>query len=460
MAAAARASRHSFGPAPLAQQLAQLLPQFPKVSLCVAFSGGADSTALLGALAALREPRLTVRAVHVDHGLHPHSRRWSAHCRRIATRLGVPLTVRRVSVAQERGASPEAAARTARYRALASGLKPGEVLLTAHHADDQLETVLLQLLRGAGVAGLAAMPALAPFASGWLARPLLRVPGRALRGWVQRAGLPWVEDPSNQREAFDRNYLRARVLPLLSERWPAAAATVARGARHAAEAQQLLDELGRSDCATAQAGDSLAAAVLRRLPSARRKNALRWFIARAGVRAPPARRLEEIAGAMLGAAPDTHPFVEWEGVRILRSGGLVSLAPAPRGTRVPAAAPDPGAECEWHWPRRRRLKLPGGAGALVLRSDPRGPIDLEALGPRLSVRTRRGGERLRTAQGGVRRSLKGLLQEARVPSEERAKLPLLFRGETLVAVADLFLDASVRAGAAARRRGRLQYLRP
>ena len=456
MAAAARASRRKFSPASLARELAQLLPQYPKVALCVAFSGGADSTALLAALAGLEEPHLKVRAVHVDHQLHPHSRRWSAHCRRMAARLGVPLTVRRVAVAQQPGSSPEAAARAARYGALAAALAPGEVLLSAHHQDDQLETVLLQLLRGAGIAGVAAMPPLAPFAAGQLARPLLGIAGRELRAWVEQAHLPWVEDPSNAREDIDRNYLRRRVLPLLADRWPAAPATIARGARHAAEAQRLLDELACEDCGRAQAGAALMVPVLRRLTGERRKNALRWFIARAGLRAPPARRLEEICGAMLSAAPDTHPFVAWDGVRIQRSAGLLRIVPASAGpaSRAQEAAP----MFEWYWPQQRRLALQDGAGALLLRPDPRGPIDLEALGPHLTVRTRRGGERLRTAAGGVRRSLKGLLQEARVPAEERAHLPLIYRGDTLVAVADLFLDASVRAGATTRRRGRLLHL--
>src|SRR5580704_2983267 len=261
MAAAARARARTFSPSLLAAELTRLMPGFPDLSVCVAFSGGADSTALLAALVPLREPRLRVRAVHVDHQLHPDSKLWSAHCRRVARDLGVPLRVRRVDAVARGGASPEAAARAARYAALATGLAAGEALLTAHHADDQLETVLLQLLRGAGVTGLAAMPALAPFAAGQLARPLLGIQGRALRAFVQRAGLPWLEDPSNQSEDFDRNYLRARVLPALVARWPAAAATVARGARHAAEAQWLLDELACADCGPAEAGSALSAAV-------------------------------------------------------------------------------------------------------------------------------------------------------------------------------------------------------
>ena len=156
-----------------------------------------------------------------------------------------------------RGESLEAAARTARYRLLGAAFAEGEALLTAHHQDDQLETVLLQLLRGAGVAGLAAMPALAPFGRGVLVRPLLTVPRAALADWVRAQGLSWVEDESNAQLRPDRNYLRARVLPVIRARWPAAAATVARSARHLAEAQRLLDALGQADAGRASCGAML-----------------------------------------------------------------------------------------------------------------------------------------------------------------------------------------------------------
>ncbi len=318
----------TFTPAWLAARLHALVPEFPRVAACVAFSGGADSTALLAALARVRRAGLKVRAVHVDHQLRPDAARWSAHCRRRARELGIPLEVRRIVVPRPRGASPEAAARLARYAALAQALRPQEILLTAHQQEDQLETVLLQLLRGAGVAGLAAMPASAPFARGRLVRPLLEIPGAQLRAWLRARGLDWVEDDSNADERFDRNYLRRRVLPALRARWPAAAATVARSARHLAEAQQLLDALGTVDAAGAQVGAALSVPLLRRLDPARRRNALRHWITSAGFPVPPARRLEEIAAKVLAARADRHPFVEWSGVRVRRHAQLLHLETA------------------------------------------------------------------------------------------------------------------------------------
>ena len=451
----------SFGPRWLADRLGQLLPGFPALPVCVAFSGGADSTALIAALAELPRQPLALRAVHVDHRLQPQSRRWAAHCRRVARSLGVSLTVRTATVARRRGESPEAAARTARYRLLAEELADGEALLTAHHQDDQLETVLLQLLRGAGVAGLAAMPAVAPFARGLLVRPLLSLPRAALSAWVHERALRWVEDESNAHTRPDRNYLRARVLPVLRERWPSVAATVARTARHAAEAQRLLDALGEADAAAASFGARLSARVLRRLPADRRRNALRFWVVASGYLPPPSTRLEELAGPLLTARQDAQPFVAWEGALVQRNGDLLSLRSMAPPESPAAAAVDPAAPglagTEWRWGQRRSCLLPHPFGRLTLRRDRRGPIDLDALAPALTVRTRRGGERLRPVRGGPRRALKSLLQEAQVPVGERAQLPLVFAGTQLVAAADLWLDESVRASASSTRRGRLVW---
>ena len=437
-----------FGPRSLSRSLAQLLPGFPDLAVCVAFSGGADSTALLAALAQLKRPPLRLRALHVDHRLHPHSSSWAAHCRRAARILGVPLRVRTANVTRARGESLEAAARAARYGLLATALAPHEALLTAHHQDDQLETVLLQLLRGAGVAGIAAMPALAAFARGRLVRPLLPWSRAELSAWVRSQGLEWIEDPGNSELRLDRNYLRARVLPLIRERWPAAAATVTRAARHAAEAQRLLDAVGAADAARASFGAMLSAQRLRTLPPERRRNALRFWITAAGHLAPPASRLEEIAGPLLQARADAQPYVRWEGALLQRQADLLSLRAAPVTTgRLE--------EVSWPWRRRRTCALPGSGGKLTLKRDARGPLDLDALPATLTIRARRGGERLRPVRAGPRRALKSLLQEARVPVAERARLPLIFAAETLIAVAGLWLDESVQASAASRRRARL-----
>jgi tRNA(Ile)-lysidine synthase len=444
-----------FGPQWLHERLGELLPDLARTRLCVAFSGGLDSTALLVALAAGRHTHGQLRALHVDHRLRPDSRRWAAHCRRVARALDVRLTVLTAKVSPARGESAEAAARRVRYGLLAAALAPGEALITAHHQDDQLETVLLQLMRGAGIAGLAAMPALAPLGPGVLVRPLLAVSRGALGEWAHRQGLSWVEDDSNADLRFDRNYLRARVVPALTARWPSAAASAARAARHAAEAQALLEELAAGDVARARVGARLSAKVLRTLPARRRRNALRSWLAALGVRAPPASRLEEICGALLAARPDAQPHVAWEGARLERRADQLSLVRIAAGVPRPVPAADPQRTVSWHWRREASCLLPGAQGTLTLRRDARGPLDLAVLPAVLSVRTRRGGERLRPVRGGPRRTLKGLLQESRVPSARRLELPLLFDGGRLVAAADLWIDESVRAHAASAERGRL-----
>jgi tRNA(Ile)-lysidine synthetase-like protein len=533
----------AFGPAWLAAQLASLLPDFPDVTLCVALSGGADSTALLAALASTHPREFKLRALHVDHGIRPASKQWAAHCRALARRFRVPLKVLTTKVERSRGVSLEAAAREARYQLLSNELHPGEVLLTAHHADDQLETVLLQLLRGSGLPGISAMPALASFACGLLARPLLARSRAELETWVREQGLTWIEDDSNADESLDRNYLRLRVLPLIRDRWPGSATAVSRSARHVAEAQAILDTLARSDVARASYGESLSIKSLRALPPARRRNALRFWITRAGYLAPDSRRLEEIAGPLLDARPDANPFVEWRGgegapartgdntdpprrtllavlprgaadvdsrrrtrtmpprsrpagadtprtgARAQRDGDLLSLHPAsrrdvigesprqhaspamptgdPSGAATTPMRSEPASSADttspltaavvWRWRESAVCELPDKLGKLELEPDPRGPVDLDALPDPLTIRWRRGGERLTPRPGGPRRALKNLLQEIHVPVAERARLPLLFSDGKLLAVADLLLDATAQATPTARRRARLRW---
>ena len=444
----------NFGARWLARRLRELLPAFPDLDLCVAFSGGADSTALLAALAQLKGRLRALRALHVDHGLHQDSALWAARAGELARALGVPCKVLVVKVTRLRGESPEALARAARYRVLAGELEAGEVLLTAHHEDDQLETVLLQLLRGAGVAGLAAMPAVAPFARGFLVRPLLTRPRAALLEWVRASELDYLEDPSNTDARLDRNFLRLRVLPVVRERWPAAAATVGRSARHAAEAQRLLEELARADLGAACHGAALAASALRALPEDRRRNALRFWIAARGYPVPPSARLNEIAGPLLAARADAQPAVEWPGGRLERQRGLLMLrAPAAaRSARGAATAPP---DIHWRWRTEPVCTLPGDLGRLELRTDAHGTLDPGTLAARLTIRGRRGGERLSLGPGRPRRALKSLLRESHLPTAERDRLPLIFSGTKLVAVGDLWLDESVQAGPRTRRRARL-----
>jgi tRNA(Ile)-lysidine synthase len=441
-------------PAWVYSQLLRLHPAAATASLCVAFSGGEDSTALLSLLAQLPQVRTRLRAVHIDHGLHADSTSWVRVCRATCRALHLPFATRRLDLRRTRGRSLEALAREGRYAALAAALRPGELLLTAHHLEDQLETVLLQLLRGAGLPGLSAMPAVMPLGCGFLVRPLLELPRAALNAWVQTCGVQCVADPANADQAFDRNFLRHQVLPLIMSRWRGAAHTVSRSARHIGAAQGLLEEMARADVARAADGAALSVASLRALPLPRRRNALRWWIAQrmAGHGVPDARRLEEIAVTLLAARVGANPQVRWGQMRVQRHSGRLTLE---------QVQPANGAyELTWNLRRTSRLTLPAGAGWLELVRSAHGPIDGAALPAQVTVRTRRGGERLRPRIGGPSRTLKSLLQTEQVPLLERQHLPLLFAGEHLAAVGDLWVDARWQSGAATRKHMTVLWHRP
>lgn len=267
---------------------------------------------------------LRLRAVHVDHGLQPAAADFRRFCRRMARQWQVPLAVVRVKVTTGKGASVEEAARDARRAALAGALRPGELLVTAQHADDQLESVLLALLRGAGPAGLAGMPATMSLGDTQQLRPLLGVERAVILAYAQAQGLRWIDDPSNTDLRFDRNYLRTAVLPALRRRWPAAARTVGRSARHCAAAQVALEAAAATDLDAAVDGAALDIAVLRRFSAARRAAVLRAWIARAGFRAPNERHLQEIE-VMLAARRDAHPQLSLPGFTVRRRGNLLAI---------------------------------------------------------------------------------------------------------------------------------------
>ena len=272
----------------------------------------------------LPRARLELRALHVDHGLQPAAADFRRFCTRTARRWRLPLTILGARVQIARGDSVEQAARDARRAAFATALEPGELLLTAQHADDQLETLLLALLRGAGPAGLAGMPAVAPFAAGRLVRPLLDRERADLLAYARARQLDWIDDPTNDEPRFDRNYLRTRVLPLLKGRWPASARTAGRSARHSASAAAALHEVAARDLELAADGADLEVAVLRRWSMIRRAAVLRAWIQAAGARAPNERHLREIE-AMLVARADAHPQLRLPDLILRRQHGRLQL---------------------------------------------------------------------------------------------------------------------------------------
>ena len=437
----------SFSPDALWSALAASDSQAGPLRLCVALSGGLDSTVLLEALCRVRDrlPADGLRAIHVHHGLHADADRWVSHCETLCARLAVPLAVLRVDARPAPGESPEAKARDVRYAALAAALAADEALLTAHHADDQLETVLIQLLRGAGVAGLAAMPAAADFGPGRHLRPLLGFTRAELVDWAASEGLSgWVEDPANDELRYARNHLRSEVLPALRAHWPAAAAAVGRSARHCAEASGLLDELAALDAAMAVSGAAIRVSALRTLSPARQRNLVRWQARQLGLAVPDERRLATLLEQVLDADPDKQPQVAWGEVVALRHDDRLWLAPAD-------SMPEPAGGRDWPDPRTP-LDLGAGLGALALVPSEQGGLGQAALvaGP-WRVVTRRGGERLELPGRAGSRALKKLLQEAGLPPWIRARLPLVEIGGRLAAAGDRWVDAAfwVPAGAPA-----------
>lgn len=428
-------------PDPIHQVLRQGFP--PNSALCVAFSGGRDSTVLLHALATLgHECKFNLRAVHVDHGLQSASRDWEGHCAVLASRLGVAYSVLRVTVRNDRGQGLEAAAREARYDALRSHLQAGEWLLTGHHADDQLETVLLHLFRGSGVSGLAGIPRNAPFGPGRLCRPLLDIPGEAFVDYgdslLLPQGLGWLTDPMNADRAFDRGYLRHEVTPILRRRFPAAAGAAGRSAALAAEAAGLLEELARADSQDVVVAHRLSVGLLRNLSPARQRNLVRFQARERGWALPPERRLREGLRQLLKAAPGRQPVLRWAGHEIRRFRQHLHLLDEVTPGRDADDSPV-------EWLGLEPLVLAGLRGELSLRRARAGQVDgmplaldSTVVAGGLRVAFRRGGERVRAGKDRHHRTLKYLFQSQGILPWMRCHLPLVFAGADLAAVADLW----------------------
>ena len=432
----------------------------PRPRVAVAFSGGVDSTVLAHALAKQRRRFAALRLLHVDHGLQAASHDWSVHCARVARSLRLPFVPLEATIRRKRGESPEAAARDARYALLEMVLEPGEVLVTAQHRDDQVETLLLQLLRGAGVAGLAAMPSLAKFGAGHICRPLLADTREDLERYARRHRLRWVEDPTNMETQFARNFLRAKVLPIIRQQWPGADAAIARSATHMAEAARLLGKLGRADLERVADGDGVNVAALRALPVARRRNALRAWIASLAIELPSTAKMTEIAGSLLAARVDAQPEVAWRGGVMRRRAGRLVLEVKSEVGRAPATELSAKS---WDWNSDRVCILNRAGDTLEIVDDVSGAIDLDRLPTLIAIRAREGGETLRPGLRARTQSLKKLIQAAKIPVEDRGLLPLLFTGEDpkgrLLAAGDRWIDASVMANDKSRRRARLRWTR-
>lgn len=413
----------------LTRALQRALATWPDGALCVGFSGGPDSSVLLHALSTLPQARARgLRAVHVDHGLHAESRQWAEHCQAFCVRLDVPLDVRRVQVDRQSGKGPEAAARDARHAAFVDMLQPGESLLTAHHRDDQAETVLLKLLRGAGTEGLGGMRERRRFGGGWLWRPLLDVPREVLANYLHEHAIDSIDDPSNQSMHYARNFLRLDILPRLADHWPKATQAINHGAGLNRQTADFIRQCSGEALITLlhPQDHSLDAQGWLQLHPALHGPVLEMWLHGRRLPAPSVGQREQLLRQARDAATDRVPLVRWPGTAVhIWRGRLHAHPPLPE---VPA-----GWKTVWHG---EALELPGAGGTLQLIATD-GPSSTPV--PALEVRLGQPGMRLRPAGDRHTRHLRDLYQQAGIPPWRRPRLPCIHAADgTLLAVADLW----------------------
>lgn len=417
----------------LAAHVTQILDKRvqPGQHLALALSGGVDSVVLLDVLAHLRNPlQFHLSAIHVNHQLSPHAGEWVAFCVARCQAYNIPLEIANVTVPRT-GESLEAAARAVRHAALTRS--SADFIVLAHHLDDQVETLLLQLLRGCGVAGASAMAE----ENQRLLRPLLTFPRSALEHYAQQHKLAWVEDESNLDTRFDRNFLRHHLLPVIEERFPAYRETLYRASQNFAESAYLEEELARLDGSHAINDNKLSIPALARLPPPRARNLLRYFLKLHGIIAPSAIRLAEMLRQLLGAKRDSGIKITLDAFELRRF--------LDRAWIIPLIAPAPPSLCHT-WQGEEAVPLPELGGVLKFWPADGQGISLARLQHEpVTIRIRQGGEWLKPDCTRPRRSLKNLFQETGMPPWSRQTLPLLYSGDNLAAAVGIGIDCKYQA---------------
>jgi len=413
----------------------------PGSNWCVALSGGLDSSVLLHGMCELRQEfnDIAVRAIHIDHGLHPESAEWAAQVEVFCRKLSVNLNSAVVRVDRGTGDGVEAAARRARYRALSEKLVKGEYLLTGHHQDDQTETLLLRLLRGSGTRGLASIANRREFGCGWLLRPLLEMSRREMEAYANSAGISWIEDSSNIDTAIDRNFLRHEIVPILRQRWPAMGRTIGRAARLAGESARLLDVLAEVDGRELIRGRALEVGGLRRLDPARQRNVVRYRLRALGLTVPSEVQLRAGLTQLLIAREDAQPVLRWSGGQIRRyRNGLYIIGFDPDCARETMSQ-------EYEWDCKGPLDMGPIRGRLRLEASGESGLAGSSVADGLVIRFRRGGERIQEANQQHHKSLKKMFQAQGVVPWMRHHVPLLYVGDQLLAVGDRWVAAAATA---------------
>ncbi len=402
------------------------LEQFPEPHrYLVGFSGGLDSSVLLHALFQLKL-EVPIIAIHIDHSIHPQSHEWQRHCAEFAKQLSVDFRPLVINGKAPVGESPEAWAREKRYQAFRRFMEPDDLLLLGQHRDDQIETFLLRLLRGAGPHGLSAMKRLTFFSGGWIGRPFLELERHYLKDYAKRYALHWIEDPSNHELRYDRNYLRQKVIPVIRERWPSFTVNINRSISLLADTTVLLDEIAAQDLArvTDQGSTSISIKTLSGLCEIRLRNLLHYWIRKEGFPVPTECKLRQIIDTVIRAKEDRSPCVEWQGVEVRRYRDQLMIL-NPLGEH--------DSSLSYCWNLEHPMKISTG----TLRARKIKGAGFRIDGNTVEVRFRQGGETFRQAGKRHTTTLKKYLQEKGIPPWLRDRIPLIYLDGELVAIADL-----------------------
>ncbi len=399
----------------------------------IGYSGGVDSHVLLALCAATDTLTPKITAVYVHHGLQAVATAWADHCAAIAAELGVAFLLLRVNAAAQSGESPEEAARNARYNALKPLIADDDVLLIAQHREDQLETVLLQLFRGSGLAGLSGMPERMAFGQGVLLRPLLNVEKVALNAYAQRHQLHWIEDPSNQTTDYDRNFLRNTIVPLLKQRWSALDKTVARSAQHCAVAQRIVtDSADTLFLSVFNAVDNTLCLVkLTAYLPAQQQLIIRHWLQFLGLRMPSQAFVERTIIEVIAARDGSNPLLSTQGYQIRRY--------RQRLYAVKALTQDTEKTVNW-LPAQTILPLSDNQQLVCLPASA-GILRTQWQQAQITVKFRHGGETIRLPERQGHHALKKLFQEAAIPPWQRPFMPLVYLNDTLAAVGEHWISA-------------------
>ncbi len=388
----------------------------PYKRIFIAYSGGADSHVLLHLLSTFFKSKKGIKltAIHINHNLSPHAKRWDRHCYQVCKKLHIDYISKSIAPGIKPGAhSLEEILRKLRYEIFAKVLPKGACLVTAHQADDQAETLLLQLFRGAGPKGLAAMPEKVEFARGWLVRPLLGCSREDILFYAKCHKLRWIEDESNSNTKFDRNFIRHQLMPHIKNRWPACVKVLNRVSRHCCEASELLNILAEEDLlkvADQEKAHIIDVKSLKKLPLVRQKNVLRFWLHRLSLPIPSEVKLAEVIRTVVNSRYDAMPLVKWFGAEVRRfRHGLYAMPPLV------------ALDSKRSSPALNKLKL---QLANELKLDPK----------KIKLCLRKEGERVKLFKRQGTHELNKLLQEWSVPPWLRNRVPLIYYETKLIAV--------------------------